>query len=770
MPLKRKKESLNDELRKKNQIIVNALPEMIDATTNLGKGEIEVPKEIKEIEALIFSRSRLNAQFFRGRKDLYVVPNWVSRMLNYNSKGVISLGHSSSFINSNYRNWVAFGGIDCVSEGIVTEKGLVVPLIDGYGILSGALIDNYPNYITRDGKSAQSLKEGYLPIISNKWELKNQKFEQIVFGSNSGLSEIGVLKLVRKSKGSSLLISIRPFNQEGVSLINSIVYKPKDHTIMINKKLAIKVVQPPEKIAVANYHLDGDSAIKVTKIAIKPEKNKEIAIDCSVGLANMTLVFPKELDSIECYFRMAKDTITTLLQQENVEKLWKEKTSIGLQLKTGDKEVDRLFKTSLVNLLLLVDPGTITPGPTEYHRFWCRDAAFLINALDKTGYHNYAREALNQFIIRQRDNGFFYSHEGEYDSNGEGIWVMSEHFKFTRDLIWLEEVYEAIEKAARWLIEARKREKEVLINREYVTGLLPPGFSAEHLGPCDYFYWDNFWGVTGLREATYCAKLLQKKSTDYLQKEYQLYLLDLFSSTSKLFEKYGYLPVGPYRECDSAMIANLCASHPTKIWDNTNEILKKTADVIYEKFTHNGGFFHEVAWNCYGTYLTMHLAQVYHELNDQAKVYEILNWLVSNQTCSMGWAEGISPQTMEGGMGDSPHGWASADWIHLIRNLFVAESLDGSIKLLSGYPIKFLRKGVTVKDIETFYGKISYTVKLAKDILKLKIKNETVLDTIKIMTPSEIVKMEHEKGEALIIDNKCVELNKHVKKIDIILE
>jgi hypothetical protein len=771
MSLKQKKTSLKDQLRQKNKIIVNALPEMIDATVYLGKGEIEIPKEIQEIEALIFSRGRLNAQFFRGRKELYVVPSWVDKMLGYEGKGIVSLGHSSSFINSNYRNWVAFGGIDCVSEGIVTDKGLVVPKIDGYGLLSGVLVKNKPYFITRDGKSNQTLQEGYLPIIINTWEIDKQSIQQVVYGSKSHESEIGVLKLSKKKKSvNSLLLSIRPFNSEGVTLIHSISYHPKDHTITINSNQEIKLSQAPDKIAVANYHLEGDSAVKLYKLAIKPESNKPTTIDCPVGLANMTLVFPEEQNAIEIHFKMTQEAFAEPKTMKDVISSWQEKLAQGLQLQTGNKEVDRLYYANLVNLLLLVDPGTITPGPSIYHRFWCRDAAYLINALDKNGYHKYARDALNQFIKRQRPDGFFYSHEGEYDSNGEGIWVMSEHVKFTHDLVWLEEVYEAIEKAAKWLIEARKQQKNVLIDKDLVKGLLPPGYSAEHLGPCDYFYWDNFWGVTGLREATYCAKLLQKESANYLQQEYQLYLLELFASTSKLFEKYGYLPVGPYREADSAMIANLCASHPTKLWDGSNEILRKTADVIYDKFTHKGGFFHEVAWNCYGTYLTMHLAQVYHELNDQTKVSEIINWLMKNTTCAMGWAEGISPQTMEGGMGDSPHGWASADWIHLVRNLLASESLGGSVKLLSGYPVKFLRKGVSVKNLLTYYGAIDLKAKLSKKKLTLRVNNKTSLPTLNIMTPFEILKMEHELGEAMVTGNKSLEINKHVKKIVVTLD
>ena len=522
MPLRRHKEPKKKSDQTKNYVKMQVLPDMIAATTNLGKGDIEVPKEIKEIEALIFSRSRLNAQFFRGRKDFYVVPSWVDRMLSHNSKGVISLGHSSSFINSNYRNWAAFGGLDCIAEGTVTDKGLVVPLIDGYGLLSGIINEGNLFYLTRDGKNKQSLKDGFYPIIINDWTIDNQKYQQIAFGGKSDSSEVGVLRLTKITKNNSnLVLAVRPFNQEGVSLINSIEYKPKNQAVYINNELAFRFLQRPEKIAVGSYKLNGDSAKNLLKLAL--EYTNIVNIKCSVGFATMTFMFPKEIDVIEVHFRMTKKPLSSPPLQEVVQKDWQEKLDMGLFLKTGNKEVDRLYKASLVNLLLLVDPGTITPGPTEYHRFWCRDAAFLINALDKTGYHNYARDALEQFIIRQRDNGFFYSHEGEFDSNGEGIWALSEHAKMTRDIVWLGEKFEAMKKAAEWIIETRKLPKEEAIpgKENLVKGLLPPGFSAEHLGPCDYFYWDNFWGVAGLREAAHSAKNLQLDDANYLQSEYQ---------------------------------------------------------------------------------------------------------------------------------------------------------------------------------------------------------------------------------------------------------
>ena len=40
---------------------------------------------------------------------------------------------------------------------------------------------------------------------------------------------------------------------------------------------------------------------------------------------------------------------------------------------------------------------------------------------------------------------------------------------------------------------------------EIDAGLLPAGFSAEHLGPNDYYYWDDFWGLAGLIAAARLA-------------------------------------------------------------------------------------------------------------------------------------------------------------------------------------------------------------------------------------------------------------------------
>ncbi|NHJ85522.1 MAG: hypothetical protein FK734_08675, partial [Asgard group archaeon] len=748
-PSNNPKKSLEKQLKDGNKIIIPALIEMIEAAARLGKGEIEVPKEITEIEALIYSRGKLNAQFFRGNQHSYIVPSWVEKMLTNKGEGAISLGHSSSLINNNYRDWVAFGALNGHSEGTVTNCGMIVPKIDGYGLLTGLLVNNKVYYIAKDGKNEQQLLDGYLPIIENNWSINKIDIKQTVYADKINDNEYGITIIEKKEKQkSNIVVSIRPFNQEGVSLIQTITYRKKDQTILINGELELRSLNKPEKISVANFHQNKDSAKKLIELASNID-DELITINCEIGLANMTFIFPEKDQKVEVLFRLKGNKFPQeITKLEEVSQKWKEKITEALVLKTGNNEVDRLYLASIANLLLLVDPGTITPGPTEYHRFWCRDAAYLINALDHIGYHDYTEEALTQFISRQKDDGFFYSHEGEFDSNGEGIWVFSEHAKFTKNINWLKKNFDSIRKAAEWIIRTRLQPKkdDIFGQSELVAGLLPPGFSAEHLGPCDYFYWDNFWGVTGLREAAYCAKILNHEAYNELEMEYEKYLTDLLSSINRVYQKYQFLPVGPFRELDSAMIANMCAWYPTKILDNKDEILRKTAEKIYSTFVTNGGFFHEVAWNCYGTYLGMHLAQVFSELNDQEKVSELIYWLVKHKTCTMGWAEGISPQTLHGGMGDSPHGWASADWIMLLRNLFVSETKGNSLKLLSGFPLKFLIEGVSTGKIKTYYGEIKFSAKITDNTLKLEIDNNLSLDTFYIMTPAIITSIRTDKG------------------------
>ena len=76
------------------------------------------------------------------------------------------------------------------------------------------------------------------------------------------------------------------------------------------------------------------------------------------------------------------------------------------------------------------------------------------------------------------------------------LWLCARHAAVTRrapDAPTLR----ALRAAAEWIIRKRLPRKLASVH----AGLMPAGFSAEHLGPNDYYYWDNYWSVAGLQSA-----------------------------------------------------------------------------------------------------------------------------------------------------------------------------------------------------------------------------------------------------------------------------
>jgi hypothetical protein len=107
-----------------------------------------------------------------------------------------------------------------------------------------------------------------------------------------------------------------------------------------------------------------------------------------------------------------------------------------------------------------------------------------------------AARALDRFFPRQTARGYFRSQEGEWDANGEVLWILQRFCELTagvpgRD--WAGPVT----RAAHWIMRKRLGGD----TETPCAGLMPAGFSAEHLGPNDHYYWDDFWSIAGLRSA-----------------------------------------------------------------------------------------------------------------------------------------------------------------------------------------------------------------------------------------------------------------------------
>jgi hypothetical protein len=250
---------------------------------------------------------------------------------------------------------------------------------------------------------------------------------------------------------------------------------------------------------------------------------------------------------------------------------------------------------------------------------------------------------------------------------------------------WKRSIY----RAAKWIQNKREFKKG---SRAF--GLLPVGFSAEHLGPNDYYYWDDFWGVAGLEASAYLAKQYGDHSLANRFLAQAADLLGCIESSLKMIAertKGHAMPASPYRRMDAGAIGSLAAGYPLQLFSALDSRLIKTADYLFRECFVQGGFYQEISHSGINVYLTLHIAQVFLRAGDP-RFFDLMNSMAALATPTGQWPEAIHPRTKGGCMGDGQHIWAAAEWVLMIRNSFVLEEA-GKLILGSGVPASWIAEG-----------------------------------------------------------------------------
>ena len=391
---------------------------------------------------------------------------------------------------------------------------------------------------------------------------------------------------------------------------------------------------------------------------------------------------------------------------------WGTHVARGMRLELPDPRLASCVAANRAFLLLLHDGDEITPGPSTYHRFWFRDAAYLLGALDRYGYEREVAEVLRSYPSRQHADGFFFSQAREWDANGAALHAIAEHWRLHRDRELAVELAPSVARGAEWIERKRhtKRRRDPACE-----GLLPPGVSAEHLGPFDWFYWDDFWALRGLLDAAEVLEAVgESRASSAAAAMASSLRADLDRSLALTAARLGTpaMPAGPRRRIDPGVIGSLVAGWPLRLMGADDERLRATADVVRDRFLDGPAFFQGISHTGLGTYLTLQLAFVELAAGDR-RALDRLEWMLGVATPTWTWPEAVHPRLPGGCMGDGHHGWAAADVLTFVRNLLVRETdEDGDgLALLSLVPDEWLGQGVEVHDAPTHAGRLSYAVR-----------------------------------------------------------
>ncbi|MCL6582965.1 MAG: hypothetical protein K6U11_04930 [bacterium] len=676
--------------------------------------EVSEPIELLRAGMVFHARGLMNTRAIQHNLD-WIWPYWVHRQFDPLDGSFIPRAFSLTHVNLTHRNWTALGIPDCRALPIVDPRGLVTPFFDGWSIDGWILAEGSDEHLipskAASGSQRLMFDQEHLSVVTEIAERGMSlriEAEVIDQGANQELAVCRVsfqaLAALPGGQGGWLVIALRPYNPEGISLIHQLALTSDRRNWIINKKPCLSFDTPVERHVVSSYRM-GDVYLSL------PAGGERGAMECDVGLITAAALFqlqPSEQRTVVVEVNLVEDKESSpLFSADAPRKSWSDSLKGLCRLDLPDQQFQFLFEAAL-RTLILHSPGEVYPGPYTYKRFWFRDAAFILQAMLCVGMKERVMRAIRRFPIKQTQAGFFRSQAGEWDSNGEALWIMHRLCQLA-DLPPQPEWERSILKGGRWIKEKRLADDKSSLQ----AGLLPAGFSAEHLGLNDYYYWDDFWGVAGLRAAAFMLEALgqPKAARDFYQEaEALMEAIERSLERSSRIRRHPGIAASPHRRMDAGAVGSIVASYPLRLWPADDERILNTVNFLIDHCFVHGAFFQDMIHSGINAYLTLHLAQVLLRAAD-SRFFDLVRTIADLASPTGQWPEAIHPQTRGGCMGDGQHVWAAAEWIMMMRNLFVREE-DNCLILASGIPRDWLDqpKAMQCGPTPTPYGEISVRI------------------------------------------------------------
>jgi hypothetical protein len=681
--------------------------------------EVQLPGELLPIGArTVFRAVRTRAAAQLGVD--WVWPYWLERQLDPHARAFVPRGHLPVLTNVTHRNWTAVGNLGSPWEAIVDPRGLVTPWFDGWSLDWWIGADDRWHVPSREAGVRQRLVDA-TPVVETSMRVAGGDAIHRAYGVADG--DLLVVDIENASPAPFVVaLAVRPYNPEGLAVVERI--ELHDRTVTVDGRPALLLPKKPARMAGSTFY-DGDSA----GIVMSGQAGTALPrpLKCDTGLAQAAFLFPvPHRTSLQVAIPLAParrtrrrglarrraekapDMPSPVPTAQSVARGWEAVSRRGMRL---DLPAGRLAEAVDANrrfLLLFHDGADITPGPFTYHRFWFRDAAYMVTALDRYGFHKEAAEVIEHFPDRQRVDGFFYSQRQEWDANGAALYAAGEHFRLTGEADVLDPA--AIDHAVKWIQRTRNRKRRR--KDPALRGLMPASVSAEHLGPLDYYYWDAFWSLRGLLDgATLLAANGAAEAATTTAGWAADLRADLDASMAIVAQRLGtnVIPAGPRRRIDPAIIGSLVACWPLELMPYDHPAIAATAAALRDRFCIDRAFFQGISHTGFGTYLTLQLAFVEFEAGDRRAV-DRLEWLLEAATPTLTWPEAIHPQLGGGCMGDGHHGWAAADFLTFVRRLLIRE-VEGGVALCSLLPAVWVGQPLEVHDAPTHHGLLSFAVR-----------------------------------------------------------
>jgi hypothetical protein len=703
----------------------------VEGLTHLGRPSgVLFPKELLEQGAAIVLSGLNNTMAVQSNPD-WIWPHWVERQADPSGEEFIPTAINLIKTNVTCRNWTSIGLEDSPDEAMIDPVGMLTLEPYGWSVFPYVRLDaaqnagdHFPPRLRPRRQVKQSLMEGTRPCVVTRYDVHpalDWRCEAMAVRLD-GEPLVSYSHVIGNGGSGHLTLrfglALRPYNPLTIGHINSIHYR--DRLWKVNGRPGLLLLEEPDRLVVSDRH-HGDPLLRDVLIAGRTRLKSRSGIAC--GLAEYLIELPagetRRIETLGFLGRRHSPLAGSRLREASIPAVAAARDSrrgelrraetTGLRLRLPDARLQEAFDAVRGHLHVFDDGTHFSPGTFLYHNHWFRDSAYIALAFENAGMGDRVLPKILAYPGLQMADGFFRSQKGEWDSNGEALWTMVNHVRLGADPALLDKLFPSMLKGVKWI------ERMLQAGRGSATphyGLLPAGFSAEHFGPNDHYYWDNLWSLAGLEAARWAASRLGRvqdaeRITDLLLE----YRADVSASMDWTWKKNGQkvLPCSPYRFPDSAAIGNLVGISPLNLVDAREAWVGGTVDFLARNNLRDGLFFQKIVHTGLNPYLSVQLARVMLARGD-SRWTSILEALLRRASPTWVWPEAMHPRVHGGCMGDGDHGWSAAEFLNLVRDMMAVERSSG-LRLAEGAPPYWFKPGLNLEVTEapTLHGTVDFS-------------------------------------------------------------
>ncbi|WP_157489332.1 discoidin domain-containing protein [Lysobacter sp. Root916] len=424
--------------------------------------------------------------------------------------------------------------------------------------------------------------------------------------------------------------------------------------------------------------------------------------------------------------------------QDDVARQWRDKLDrVRIAVpKQGQPIVDTL-RTGLAHMLISRVGPRLQPGTRSYSRAWIRDGAMIGEGLLRMGREDVAEEFLRWYAPYQFDNGKVpccVDDRGsdpvpENDSHGELIFTVAEVYRYRRDRALLDAMWPHVVGAVMYMDELRLSERTEANRAKNPAfyGMMPASISHEgYSAKPMHSYWDNFWALRGYKDAVEIAQWLGKDDeARRIKASRDQFRDDLYASIAAATRDRGidFIPgaaeLGDF-DATSTTIALAPGGEQGRL---PEALLRNTFERYWKEFVDRRDGRRE--WKDYTPYELRTIGS-FVRLGWRERAHQALDFFFKDQQPRgwNQWAEVVSRTPRKPFfVGDLPHAWVESDYVRSALDLFAyTRDLDEALVIGAGLPADWLDEGVSVTELRTPYGPLSYRLRSQRKQLQLSLE------------------------------------------------